>query len=82
MSDPGGWSAPSRWSDIIFDVKIENLFIENLHLDIHERLLECNLYTCKFVLIIPRIICTCKTVNESFRKSIIVFSFFLGCIKK
>ena len=43
MSDPGGWSAPSRVSDIIFDVKIEIIIIENLHLVIHEGILECDL---------------------------------------
>ena len=46
MSDPGGWSAPSRWSDIISDVKIEIIIIENLYLDIYEGILECDLYTC------------------------------------
>ena len=46
MSDPGGWSAPSRVSDIIFDVKIEIIIIENLYLDIYEGILEVDLYTC------------------------------------
>ena len=46
VSDPGGWSAPSRVSDIIFDVKIEIIIIENLHLDIYEGILEVDLYTC------------------------------------
>ena len=88
VSDPRGWSAPSRWSDIIFDVKIDIIIIENLHLDIYEGILECGLIPVSgqplgsdswwpnIFLIIPRIIGTCKTVIKSFLKSIVVFLNF------
>ena len=36
----------SKWPDIIFDVRIEILTIKNIHLDIHEGILECDFHIC------------------------------------
>ena len=50
ISVPGGLQdqppAASRRSDIIFDIRIEILALTNLHLDIHEGILEIDLYIC------------------------------------
>ena len=36
----------SSWPDIIFEMRIEILTLTNLHLDIHEGILEFDLYIC------------------------------------
>ena len=57
------------------DVRIEILIIENIYLDIHEGILECDLYTCiwpasrwpNIFLIIPEIICTCTVKKREIK---------------
>ena len=54
--------AASSRSDIIFDMRIEILALTNLHLDIHEGILEIDLY-----------ICTWRPPGSASRKSDIIF---------
>ena len=81
---PGSLTSSLEVVIYCFDVRIEILVIENLHIDIQlqEGILECDLYTCiwpasmwpNIFLIIPR-------MYISFLKSIIVFYFFRVCQK-
>jgi hypothetical protein len=43
---PGSLTSSLQVVIYCFDVKIEILIIENLNLDIHEGIWECDLYTC------------------------------------
>jgi hypothetical protein len=81
---PGSLTSSLQVVIYCFDVRIEILIIENLHLDIHEEILECDLYTCiwpasKISLQIPKYFFD-MIMYISFLKSIIVF-FFSVCQK-
>ena len=82
---PGSLTSSLQMVIYCFNVRIEILIIENLYLDIHEVILECDLYTCiwpasKISLQVPKYFFDIS-MYIIFLKRIIVLYFFRVCQK-
>ena len=68
---PGSLTSSLQVVIYCFDVRIEILIIENLHLDIHEWILECDLYTCNWPASKISLQCfICTYYSRNYQKSI------------